>query len=86
MNLRRAAALALLGWYLIVPSKGSEPPYWNAIGESFQNQRDCQKEAARIQQEAYGRSAIDTSSNEDAFKLWQLENIECSDNPPVTGK
>ncbi len=86
MKPRHAAALALVGWYLIVPSKEEKPPYWNAIGESFESEKNCEKAAARIQQEAYGRSAIDTDPNQDVFKLWQLQNIECSDDPQVTGK
>jgi hypothetical protein len=86
MNSRHAAALALVGWYLMVPSKEHKPPYWNTIGESFERQKDCEKAAARIQQEAYGRSAVDTDPNQDVFKLWQLENIGCSDDPQLTRK
>ena len=55
MNPGYAAALGLLGWYLIVPSEKEKPPYWTGTGEMFVNQRDCEKGAARLRQDAYGQ-------------------------------
>ncbi len=86
-----AAALALVGWYLIVPSKQEKPPYWMGIGEMFVDQRDCEKAAARLRQDAYGQSAVDHSqSDQNALKqaltIWQIENAACSDDPRLKPK
>ena len=56
MNLRHAAVLALVGWYLMVPPALShgpkdgqiEPlPYWSMAG-AFEVEKDCDAERLRL--------------------------------------
>ena len=63
MNLRHAAAFALVGWYLMVPSMMDcvgvaqcrpRPVSKWTIERSFDTAADCQESADRLQQEAIG--------------------------------
>ena len=65
MNLRHAAALALVGWYLLIPpvfsAMGNHPRAFNDLNASlnrwdiqasFESDTSCEKEKERIRNEA----------------------------------
>ena len=84
MNFRHAAALALVGWYLMVPYEGTGPNFggWT-IRATFEKRTDCESAAAKLRADGYGSSAVDRvgpsdSKDEDrASQIWQEENAKC---------
>ena len=84
MNFRHAAALALVGWYLMVPYDGTSPNFggWT-IRATFEKRTDCESAAAKLRADGYGSSAVDRigpsdSKDEDrASQIWQEENAKC---------
>jgi hypothetical protein len=61
VNLRHAAALGLLGWYLIFPppiAKGNEPLLYNwTILQSFDTARECEQERDKRRADAAADAA-----------------------------
>ena len=83
MNLRHALALALVGWYLMVPYEGGKGPHfgdWTVIA-TFAGYQSCQRAASDLRSDAYGSSAIDrsdrSSGKDRALEIWQKENATC---------
>ena len=83
MKPRHAAALALVGWYLMVPREqfGSErhpTPPWTVIAV-LKDQSDCQRQANQMRASAYGTSGIDHDRADDNayYRMFQAENAIC---------
>jgi hypothetical protein len=85
MTLRHAAALALVGWYLMVPFAGKGPYFggWT-IRATFENQGECEAAAAKLRADGYGSSAVDQYDPRDpngtdkASQTWQKVNATCN--------
>jgi hypothetical protein len=90
MKPRHAAALALVGWYLIVPYEGGKYPHFGnwAVVATFASRQSCEKVAADLRADAYGSSAVDQSELSDAkdpygekrsLKIGQNQNATCNE-------
>jgi hypothetical protein len=83
MKPRHAAALALIGWYLMVLSHPEKPYWegWTAVAP-FESESVCQHVVAALQSEGFHSSAIYrvqpfADGSHKAFAAWQLENAMC---------
>ncbi len=89
MKLRHAAALALVGWYLMVPYQGKGPHFGNwAVVATFETRGACETASANLRADAYGSSAVDHPDSERpygkdrAIEIWQKENATCQQFKP----
>jgi hypothetical protein len=92
MNLRHAAALALVGWYLIAPpvrQPKSEPPYLDDHAEyrawrilhSFKTRSECESGKERVVRDAENGDLTDLSGGvagvlDENPKPWLVQQIE----------
>jgi hypothetical protein len=77
MNLRNAVTLALVGWYLMVPST-REIPYslkWNVIA-TFADYRSCDSVAAELRADGVGTSAV-LITPKPSLSAWQKQFAFC---------
>ena len=84
MNVRRAAVLAFVSWYLMIPDgPGPSLPNGQTLRATFETQSECEKAAAALRSEGYSTSLIDTGNEFAGEKVWQQENAKCihSGNP-----
>ena len=94
MNLRDAAALALVGWYLMMPTPAPEtfmkvtPPigHWDHFG-SYDSEKDCDHALDEI----YRRSEregfeMKGFSPEDVRRSWALAQCISTDDPRFNEK
>jgi hypothetical protein len=81
---RHVAALALVGWYLMVPYEGKGPHFGNwAVVASFETRPACEAASASLRSDGYGSSAIDHPDQSDgrdrALEIGQKENANCAE-------
>jgi len=77
VNLRHATALALVGWYLMVPST-REIPYsvkWIVL-TTFADYRSCDSVAAELRAEGLGTSAVFITPKP-SLSAWQKQYAYC---------
>jgi hypothetical protein len=76
MNLRHAAALALVGFYLIVPySQGPHYGNWNVVGK-FASVESCEAAASNLQTDGFEWSAV-WIDPKPSLGTWQKQAAMC---------
>jgi hypothetical protein len=87
MKPRHAAALALVGWYLMVPALRpleTHSEKWTVIA-TFADYRSCESAVAELQIEGWKSSAVLTVPAP-SLLAWQKQNADCDQfNPPRLG-
>jgi len=95
MNLRHAAALALVGWYLMVPpldsanmtqvNAGALLSEWHSM-KSYSSKKDCEKE--RDEKRAAGARGLHSPSQTKRVMATALSSAQCvaSDDPRLKEK
>ena len=86
MKTRHAAALALVGWYLMVLTDPDKPYWkgWTAV-RSFQSESECKTVAYTLAEWGWNHSAVyrvrPFYDEHQTFPPWQSENAYCTDDP-----
>ncbi len=89
MKPRHAAALALVGWYLMVPAPGNESAplqYWSQLG-SYDTAKACEQD----RNQWYGMMerkgfALKNYQPEDVKRSWNASECIASDDPRLKEK
>jgi len=87
MKIRHAAALALVGWYLMVPyeDQSSHSEKWTVLA-TFADYRSCVSAVAELQAEGRESSAVFIIPKP-LLAAWQKESVDCDRfNPPRLGR
>jgi hypothetical protein len=89
MNLRNAAALALVGWFLIVPLRPNDPSepvsHWYQSPETFNTGDDCEHLREYDVGLFYGKPLHDPAIREHVLSLQRARCI-ASDDPRLKEK
>ena len=82
MNLRHAAAVALVGWYLMIPARGDDasapPSTWTAYSQTFKSQKECKMTLLQLRQmmrepgaeKTYVKMALLTKTLKISYTQW----------------
>ena len=94
MNLRHAAALALVGWYLMTPPLYKEGANWNAplsdwsISKSFDSAADCEQARQQLVDQGFkfNNAKTATIDQRQAGAVFMGANCVASDDPRLKEK